>query len=182
MFATFVAIFYWWKMQNWTTSCVLCDLAMPQRPATKTPSNIAMRSCVAVMLDVKLDIIKRHEHGEGMSVIGCMHGLAHSIVHSTVKSADNIKEMAGSATPLMATKVTRFRDAEMESMERMLSKWIDDQTQSLKKPLSQCMIQQKAVENNSFQCKLTGIMSEVADDPGSEESEVADDPSFLSPQ
>ncbi|KAG7176391.1 putative serine threonine protein kinase-like 3, partial [Homarus americanus] len=29
--------------------------------------------------------------------------------------------MAGSATPLTATKVTRFRDAEMESMERMLS-------------------------------------------------------------
>ncbi|KAG7174211.1 Tigger transposable element-derived protein 1-like 158, partial [Homarus americanus] len=40
-----------------------------------------------------------------------------------------IKEMAGSATPLTATKVTRFCDAEMESMERMLSTWIDDQTQ-----------------------------------------------------
>ncbi|KAG7156336.1 CENPB DNA-binding domain containing protein 1-like 43 [Homarus americanus] len=101
--------------------------------------------------------------------------------------------MAGSATPPTATKVTRFRDAEMESMEQMLSTWIDDQTQRLKTPLSQRMIQQKAVENNSFQCKLTAIMSEVADDPGSEESEVADnpgseesevadDPSLLSPQ
>ncbi|KAG7176909.1 hypothetical protein Hamer_G000113, partial [Homarus americanus] len=37
--------------------------------------------------------------------------------------------MAGSATPLTATKVTRFRDAEMESMER-----IDDQTKRLKTP------------------------------------------------
>ncbi|KAG7171266.1 CENPB DNA-binding domain containing protein 1-like 44 [Homarus americanus] len=99
--------------------------------------------------------------------------------------------MTGSATPLTATKVTRFCDAEMESMERMLSTWIDDQTQRLKTPLSQCMIQQKAVENNSFQCKLTVIMrerwlmtlavmmSEVADNPG---SEVADDPGLLSPQ
>ncbi|XP_042234804.1 tigger transposable element-derived protein 1-like [Homarus americanus] len=51
--------------------------------------------------------------------------------------------MAGSATPLTVTKVTRFSVAEMESMERMLSTWIDDQTQRLKTPLSQCVIQQK---------------------------------------
>ncbi|KAG7170872.1 CENPB DNA-binding domain containing protein 1-like 29 [Homarus americanus] len=111
-------------------------------------------------------LVKRHEHGEGTSVIGRMHGLAPSTVHSIVKSTDKIKEMAGFATPLTATKVMRFRDAETESMERMLSTWIDDQTQRLKTPLSQRMIQQKAVENNSFQCKLTAIMSEVADDLG----------------
>ncbi|KAG7157669.1 CENPB DNA-binding domain containing protein 1-like 34 [Homarus americanus] len=69
-----------------------------------------------------------------MSVIGRMHGLAPSTVQSIVKRADKIKEMAGSATPPTATKVTRFRDAEMESMERMLSTWIDDQTQRLKTP------------------------------------------------
>ncbi|KAG7173208.1 CENPB DNA-binding domain containing protein 1-like 11 [Homarus americanus] len=138
--------------------CVLCDLTMLKRPATKTPSNIAKRSRVAATLDVKLDIVERHEHGEGKSVIGRVHGLAPSMVQSIVKSADNIKEMAGSATPLMATKVTRFCDAEMESMERMLSTWINDQTQRLKTPLSQRMIQQKAVETNSFQCKLTAIM------------------------
>ncbi|KAG7172953.1 CENPB DNA-binding domain containing protein 1-like 4 [Homarus americanus] len=147
---------------------------MSKRPATKTPSNVAKRSHVAVTLDMKLDIVKRHEHGEGTSVIGHVHGLAPSTVHSIVKSADKIKEMAGSATPLRATKVTRFCDAEMESMERMLSTWIDDQTQRLKTPL----LQQKVVENNSFQCKWTAIMkvrwlttlalmmSEVADDPG----------------
>ncbi|KAG7163113.1 CENPB DNA-binding domain containing protein 1-like 2 [Homarus americanus] len=150
---------------------------MPKRPSTKTPSNVAKRSRVAVTLDVKLDIVKRDEHGEGTSVIGRVHGLVPSTVHSIVKSADKIKEMAGSATPLTATKVMRFRDAEMESMERMLSTWIDDQTQRLKTPLSQHMIQHKAVENNNFQCKLTAIMSEVADNPGSDdESEVADDP------
>ncbi|KAG7171215.1 CENPB DNA-binding domain-containing protein 1-like [Homarus americanus] len=152
---------------------------MPKRPATKTPSNVAKRSHVAVTLDVKLDIVKRHEHGEGPSVIGRMHGLAPSTVHSIVKSADKIKEMARSATPLTATKVTRFHDAEIESMEWMLSTWIDDQTQRLTTPLSQRMIQQKAVEKNRLQCKLIAIMSEVAVDPGSEE---ADDHSFLSPQ
>ncbi|KAG7171808.1 Testis-expressed protein 10-like, partial [Homarus americanus] len=189
----------------------------------------------------------------------------------------DIQEMAGSATPLMAMKVTRFSDAEMESMERMLStkaiKNISDSWEeitqqnmnnNLRKLISsfemamdmalemdpnvdrsctfihnvkkdirayyevlekrknaqqmtrciyhgqtfnlQCTnhptyIQQKTafslqqvnhslqpLENNSFQCKLTPIMSEVADDlcsddesemaddPGSEESEVADDP------
>ncbi|KAG7163658.1 CENPB DNA-binding domain containing protein 1-like 37 [Homarus americanus] len=91
---------------------------MPKRPATKTPSNVAKRSSVAVKLNVKLDIVKRHEHGEGTSVIGRVHGLAPSMVHSirtVVKSADKIKEIAGSATPLTATKVTRFRDAEMEN-------------------------------------------------------------------
>ncbi|KAG7175018.1 CENPB DNA-binding domain containing protein 1-like 8 [Homarus americanus] len=128
------------------------------QPAAKTPSNVAKRSCVAITLDVKLDIVKKHEHGEGTSVIGRVHGLAPSTVHSIVKSADKIKEMAGSATPLTATKVTRFRDAEMESMEPMLSTWIDDQTQRLKTPSSQRMIQHKAVKNNSFQCKLTAIM------------------------
>ncbi|KAG7156478.1 CENPB DNA-binding domain containing protein 1-like 22 [Homarus americanus] len=105
---------------------------MPKRPATKTPSNVAKRSGVAVTVDVKLDIVKRHEHGEGTSVIGHVHGLAPSMVHSIVKSADEIKKMAGTAIPLTATKVMRFRDAEMESMERMLSTWIDDQTQHLK--------------------------------------------------
>ncbi|KAG7163737.1 CENPB DNA-binding domain containing protein 1-like 46, partial [Homarus americanus] len=78
---------------------------MPKRPATKTPSNVAKRSHVAIMLDVKSDIVKRHEHGEGTSVIGCLHGLAPYTVHSIVKGGDKIKEMAGSATPLMATKV-----------------------------------------------------------------------------
>ncbi|KAG7157763.1 CENPB DNA-binding domain containing protein 1-like 25 [Homarus americanus] len=105
---------------------------MPKRPAPKTPSNVANRSRVAVMLDVKLDIVKRHEHGEGTSVIGSMHGLAPSTVHSIVKSTDKIKEMVRPATLLTAMKVTRFRDAEMESMERMLSTWIDNQTQRLK--------------------------------------------------
>ncbi|KAG7176347.1 CENPB DNA-binding domain containing protein 1-like 31 [Homarus americanus] len=94
---------------------------MPKRPATKTPSNVAKRSHVAVMLDLKLDIVKRREHGEGTSVIRCVHSLAPSMVHSIVKNADKIKEMAGSAAPL-----TGFRDAGMESMERMLSTWIDD--------------------------------------------------------
>ncbi|XP_042240167.1 tigger transposable element-derived protein 1-like [Homarus americanus] len=117
---------------------------MPKRPATKTPFNAAKRSHVAFMLDLKLDIVKRHEHREGTSVIGRVHGLAPSTVHFIVKNADKIKEMARSATPLTATKVTRFRDAGMESMEQMLSTWIDDQTQRLKTPLSQCMIQQKA--------------------------------------
>ncbi|KAG7164929.1 CENPB DNA-binding domain containing protein 1-like 19 [Homarus americanus] len=105
---------------------------MLKRPATKTLSNVAKRSRVAVTLDVILDIVKRHEHGEGTSLIGRAHRLTPSAVHSIVKSADKIKEMAGSATPLTATKVTRFRDAEMESLEQMLSTWIDDQTQCLK--------------------------------------------------
>ncbi|KAG7159431.1 CENPB DNA-binding domain containing protein 1-like 10 [Homarus americanus] len=105
---------------------------MLKRPATKTPSIVAKRSRVAVTLDVKLDIVKRYEHGEGTPVIGCVHGLPPTTVHSIVKGADKFKEMAGSATPLTATKVTRFCDAEMESMERMLSTWIDDQTQRLK--------------------------------------------------
>ncbi|KAG7170691.1 CENPB DNA-binding domain containing protein 1-like 35 [Homarus americanus] len=83
---------------------------MPKRPATKTPSKIAKRSRVAVTLDVKLDIVKRHKHGEGTSVIGIVHGLAPSTVHYIVKSADKIKEMAVSATPLTATKVMRFCD------------------------------------------------------------------------
>ncbi|KAG7164909.1 CENPB DNA-binding domain containing protein 1-like 7 [Homarus americanus] len=140
------------------TTCMSSnDVAPLITTSTKTPSNVAKRSRVAITLDVKLDIVKRHEHGEGTSVIGRVHGLAPSTVHSIVKSANKIKEMAGSATPLTGTKVKRFHDAEMESMERMLSTWIDDQTQRLKTPLSQRMIQQKAVENNSFQCKLTAI-------------------------
>ncbi|KAG7161865.1 CENPB DNA-binding domain containing protein 1-like 47, partial [Homarus americanus] len=62
--------------------------------------------------------------------------------------------MAGSATPLTVTKVTRFSVAEMESMERMLSTWIDDQTQRLKTPLSQCVIQQKTRSLCSIICNV----------------------------
>ncbi|KAG7175331.1 CENPB DNA-binding domain containing protein 1-like 38 [Homarus americanus] len=79
----------------------------------------------------ELDIVKRHEHGEGTSVIGCVHGLAPSTVHSIVKSADKIKEMAGSAIPLTATKVTRFRDAEMKNMEQILSNRYNKENKAL---------------------------------------------------
>ncbi|KAG7159575.1 CENPB DNA-binding domain containing protein 1-like 12 [Homarus americanus] len=152
---------------------------MPKRRATKTPSNVAKRSRVAVTLDVKLDIVKRHEHGERTSVIGGVHGLAPSTVHSIVKSADKIKEMAGSTTPMTATKVTRFRDAEMESMERIDNSEVTDDPGS---------------EESEVADAPGNEESEVADDPGNEESEladfagsekeseVADDSSLLSPQ
>ncbi|KAG7176344.1 FYVE, RhoGEF and PH domain-containing protein 4-like [Homarus americanus] len=93
-------------ISQWQSKCPRFAAIMDEihRPAAKTPSNVAKKSRVAVTLDVKLDILKRHEHGDGMSVIGRVHGLAPSTVHSIVKSADKIKEMAGSATPLTATK------------------------------------------------------------------------------
>ncbi|KAG7177208.1 CENPB DNA-binding domain containing protein 1-like 13, partial [Homarus americanus] len=171
---------------------------MPKRPATKTPSNVAKRSRVAVTLNVKLDIVKRHEHGKGTSVIGRVHGLAPSTVHSIAKSSDKIKEMAGSATPLTATKVMRFHDAEMQSIEWMLntakpstpsapttphtSKQNTAFRQLFKTSVKLQPSTSKPQPSTSGEQQLSVQIysdneSEVADDPGSDdESEAADDP------
>uniref|UniRef100_UPI00358DF661 tigger transposable element-derived protein 1-like isoform X2 n=1 Tax=Myxine glutinosa TaxID=7769 RepID=UPI00358DF661 len=96
-----------------------------------------------VSLEMKLNIIKRHERGEGTTQIGRVHGIAPSTVHSIVKSSPKIKEMAETASSSSVTGLTRVRNSAMQSMERLLSVWMEDQNrQNIPLPLP--VIRQKA--------------------------------------
>ena len=90
-----------------------------------------------------MDIIKRHESGQGTSQIGRVLSLAPSTVHTVVKNAEKIKAAAVTATPGSSTKITKVRSNAMEKMERMLRMWVEDQTHR-NMPLSQAIVQEKA--------------------------------------
>ena len=92
---------------------------------------------------MKLDVIKRHERGEGTTEIGRTHAIAASTAHSIVQSSAKIKKISQIATSSSATTLTRMRDGAMHNMERLLCVWIEDQTKR-RMPLSLAVIQEKA--------------------------------------
>lgn len=94
-------------------------------------------------MDVKIDIIRRHENGQGTTIIGKELNLAPSTVHTVVQNAPKIKTVVASAIPASSTKVTKLRSNKMEKMERMLKIWVEDQSQR-HISLSQAIIQEKA--------------------------------------
>ena len=133
-----------------TLYCILFTLACipssmnPKRPASLLPSTSRFkRQRKAVALKVKLDIIKRHERGEGTPEIGRAHAIAASTVHSIVQSSAKIKKISQIATSSSATTLTRMRDGAMHNMEHLLCVWIEDQTKR-RIPLSLAVIQEKA--------------------------------------
>ncbi|MPC82409.1 hypothetical protein E2C01_077076 [Portunus trituberculatus] len=54
--------------------------------------SVAKRTRKFLTLEVKLDIIHRHERGEKTNSIACHHGLTPSIVSTIFKSADSIEK------------------------------------------------------------------------------------------
>ncbi|MPC15064.1 CENPB DNA-binding domain-containing protein 1 [Portunus trituberculatus] len=66
----------------------------PKRPATSTAMSpsIAKKTSKSLTLEVKLDIIYRHERGEKTNSIARNHGLTPSTVSIIFKSADSIKK------------------------------------------------------------------------------------------
>lgn len=109
--------------------------------ATVTPR--AKRERKAITLDIKLEVLRRFEEGEKLSQIAKALGLAVSTVATIRDNKEKIKASSQIATPLRASRLTRHRSAVMETMERLLHVWLEDQSQR-NMPLSVTTIQEKA--------------------------------------
>uniref|UniRef100_K7EX90 HTH CENPB-type domain-containing protein n=1 Tax=Pelodiscus sinensis TaxID=13735 RepID=K7EX90_PELSI len=94
-------------------------------------------------LEEKLEVIKRIEKGERNCDISRTLNMHESSVRTIRAQAEKIKESCKNATPVSVKKVVRTRSNLMENMERLLSMWIEDQTQR-KMPMSLAVIQEKA--------------------------------------
>ncbi|MPC68367.1 CENPB DNA-binding domain-containing protein 1 [Portunus trituberculatus] len=81
----------------------------PKRSATSpamSPS-VAKKKRKSLTLEVKLDIIHRHEKGEKtINSIACHHGLTPSTVFTIFKSADSIKKAGETISSLQAKRTT----------------------------------------------------------------------------
>ncbi|MPC70321.1 CENPB DNA-binding domain-containing protein 1 [Portunus trituberculatus] len=81
----------------------------PKRPATShtmLPSIAKTRK--SLTLEVKLDIIYRHERGEKTNSIARHHGLTPSTVSTMFKSADSIKKAGDTVSSLKAKRTIRL--------------------------------------------------------------------------
>ena len=95
-------------------------------------------------MEVKLDILKRKEQGEGTSAISRNLGLAQSTVWTVLKNREAIKKAGENATHLQSKLLTKHREPIMDKMERLLKMWIDDQNRQ-NMALSLNLICQKAL-------------------------------------
>lgn len=115
---------------------------MPGKRPLKVIPN-AKRERKAITLDIKLEVLRRFEVGEKLSQIAKALDLAVSTVATIRDNKEKIKLSSQIATPLRASRLTRHRSAVMETMERLLHVWLEDQSQR-NMPLSVTMIQEKA--------------------------------------
>lgn len=114
-----------------------------KRPLNAAVISSAKRERKAITLDVKLEVLRRFEVGEKLSQIAKALGLAVSTVATIRDNKEKIKASSQIATPLRASRLTRHRSAAMETMERLLHVWLEDQSQR-NMPLSVTIIQEKA--------------------------------------
>lgn len=103
----------------------------------------AKRERKSITLDIKLEVLRRFEVGEKLSQIAKALGLAVSTVATIRDNKEKIKASSQIATPLRASRLTRYRSAVRETMERLLHVWLEDQSQR-NMPLSVTIIQEKA--------------------------------------
>ncbi|XP_062888939.1 tigger transposable element-derived protein 1-like [Mobula hypostoma] len=96
-----------------------------------------------ISLDMKLDILRRFDAGEKLSAIAKTLVLAKSTVGTIKENRDKIKAIAQVAAPLSARTLYLHRSEVMLTMERLLSVWIEEQTQC-NVPLNPMIIRAKA--------------------------------------
>ncbi|XP_007937436.1 CENPB DNA-binding domain-containing protein 1 [Orycteropus afer afer] len=114
-----------------------------KRPLNAAIIPSAKRERKAITLDIKLEVLRRFEVGEKLSQIAKALGLAVSTVATIRDNKEKIKASSQVTTPLRASRLTRHRSAVMENMERLLSVWLEDQSQR-NVPMSVSAIQEKA--------------------------------------
>lgn len=96
-----------------------------------------------ITLEEKLNIIRMYEDGKIISTIARDINRPISTVNTIVKDKVRIVESMKDAVPLKGTIITKKRQGPISEMEKLLSHWIEDQTQK-GIPLSFLIIQEKA--------------------------------------
>lgn len=114
-----------------------------KRTGTTVHATGAKKIRKAITLEVKLDVLRRLEAGEKNNEIVKALGLAASTVCTIKNNQDKIKSSVQRVTSLTAKNISKQRSVVMEDMERMLSVWIDHQSQR-NIAISTTIIQQKA--------------------------------------
>ena len=79
----------------------------PKRSADTAGGEKAKRKRKSLALEVKLDILKRKEQGEGTSAIGRKLGLAQSTVWTVLKNGEAIRKAGENATHLHSKLLTK---------------------------------------------------------------------------
>ena len=97
----------------------------------------------AISMEVKSEIIKRHEEGESCASIGRKMELARTTVVTIVKDRERILNHIKGSTPMSSTCITKQRSQLIIEMERLLVLWLDDQRQR-RMPVSLLVMQEKA--------------------------------------
>ncbi|XP_050709471.1 tigger transposable element-derived protein 1-like [Eriocheir sinensis] len=118
----------------------------PKRPVTSSSSEQPpkKKQHKILTLEKKLEIIKRHEEGQGVSDIGRAMGLAPSTVGTVTKKKAIYKKMVTTAAEFpSACRITRVRSVRLEKMEQLLVAWIDD-CSAKKIPSSLSLINERA--------------------------------------
>ena len=115
---------------------------MAEKRTGEPQTHVAKQSRKSLTLEMKMNVIRRIENGERQSEVSSSLGLAGSTIRTILKNYDNIKKSICTTTSLSAKKVTRTRNTQVKEMEKLLTFWIDDQTQR-NMPLSQGIIMKK---------------------------------------
>lgn len=95
-------------------------------------------------LDFKLKLLKRIDSGERQVDVANALGITGSTVRTVIKNRDSILEAGKSSVPTQATQLTKARPPIMVEMEKLLSIFVEDNTQR-RIPLSADIIKQKAL-------------------------------------
>ena len=82
----------------------------PKRKRLSDSSDAKKRK--TIMLQEKVDIIKRHEKGEKASAIGHALGMSRTTVATILKDKDRILAHVKGATPMNSTVITKQRSGE----------------------------------------------------------------------
>ena len=99
----------------------------------------------SLSLEVKHDILHRHDQGQHTIAIGKTLNLANSTVSTVLKNANAIRGAAENVSDISAKRITKTRDNVMEETERLLALWVNDINRR-KGSLSVSAIQSKALE------------------------------------
>lgn len=108
------------------------------------PGDKAKKSRKSIGLDIKLNIVTRHEGGEGVNSIARALGLSQSTVSTVLQKKVQVKQQANQVTNLHKHTTTRNREPIMEKLERLLRLWIEDHTHR-RMPLSTQLVTTKAL-------------------------------------
>lgn len=116
---------------------------MSKRPSNSSGGPPTKRAHKTISLTTKLDVIRRHELGEGPAKIGRALGLPPSTASTIIKDKEKYKASSSACISPSLRTVTRVRDPKLEKLERLLMVWIEDSRQK-RIPLSQALMQEKA--------------------------------------